>query len=46
VPAGYADLHTGLAYAESFTLDASGQDSQNDTYYDPDMLTDERTATG
>jgi len=46
VPAEYANLHTALASAELFTLDASAQDSQNDTDFDPDMLTDQATATG
>jgi hypothetical protein len=46
VLAGYAYLHTALPYAELFTLDASDQDSQNDTDFDPDMVTDEGTATG
>jgi len=46
VKAGYAYLHTALCCAESFTLDASAQDSQNDTDFDPAMLNDEGTATG
>jgi len=29
-----------------FTLDASAQDSQHNTDFDPDMLTDEGTSTG
>jgi len=41
MPAGYAYLHTSLPCAESFTLYVSDQDSQNDTDFDPDMLTDE-----
>jgi hypothetical protein len=46
VPAGYAYLHTVLPCADSFTLDASDKDSENDTDFDPDMVTDEGTATG
>jgi len=44
--AGYAYSHTYLPCAEFSTLDASAQDSQHDTDFDPDMLTDERTSTG
>jgi len=32
--------------AESFTLDSSAQDSQHNTGFDPDMLTDKGTSTG
>jgi len=46
LPAGYAYSHTALPCAESFTGDASAQDSQHDTDFDPDMLTDEGTSTG
>ena len=46
LPAGYAYSHTSLPCAESFTLDASAQNSQHDTDFDPDMLTDEGTSTG
>jgi len=45
LPAIYAYSPTSLPCAEFFTLDASAQDSQNDTDFDPDMLTDEGTAT-
>ena len=46
VLAGYAYLHTAVACAEFFTLYASAQNSQNNPDFDPDMLTDEGTATG
>jgi len=46
MPAGYVYSHTSLPCAESFTLDASAQDSQHDTDCDPDMLTDEGTSAG
>jgi len=46
VPAGYTYLHTACPCAESFTLDASDQDNQNDNDSAPDMVTDEGTATG
>jgi hypothetical protein len=44
--AGYAYLHTSLPCAESLTLDASAQESEHDTDFDPDMLSDEGTFTG
>jgi hypothetical protein len=44
--AGFAYLCTAHSCAESFTLHASAQDSQNDTDFGPDMLTDKGTATG
>jgi len=46
VPSRYTYLHKALPCAELFTHDASAQDSQNHTDYDPDMLTDKGTATG
>jgi len=46
LPTGYAYSHTSLQSAEFFTLDASAQDSQHDTDFDPDMLPDEGTSTG
>jgi hypothetical protein len=46
LPAGYAYSHTSLPCIQPFTLDASAQDSQDDTDFDPKMLTDEGTATG
>jgi len=46
LPAGYAYSHTSPPCAEFVTLDASAQDSQHDTDFDPDMLTDEGTSTG
>ena len=46
MPAGYVYLHTLLPHAESSTLNASAQDSQHDSYFDPDMLTEEATSTG
>jgi len=39
--AGYTYSHTSLSGAELFTLDSSAQDSQYDTDFDQDMLTDE-----
>jgi len=44
--AGYAYSHIGLHCAEFFNLDASAQDSQHSTDFDPEMLTDEGTSTG
>jgi len=46
LPAGYTYSHTSLPSAESFTLDASAQESEHDTDFDPDMLPDEGTSTG
>jgi len=43
---GYAYSHTSLPCAESFSFDASTQDSQHNTDSDPAMLTDEVTSTG
>jgi len=44
--AGYAYLHTSSPRAESFILEATAQDRENDTGFDPDMLTDYGTASG
>ena len=44
--AGYTYSHTSLPCAESFTLDASAQESEHDTDFDRDMLPDEGTSTG
>jgi len=38
LPAGYTSLHTALPCAELFDDD---EDTQHDTDFDPDMLTDE-----
>jgi hypothetical protein len=46
LPARYSYLHISLRCAECFTLNASAQDSQNDTDFDPEMLTNEGIATG
>ena len=46
LPARYAYSHTSLPCADLFTVDASAKDSQHDTDYDPDMLTDKGTSTG
>jgi hypothetical protein len=46
LPASYAYSHTSLPCADSFTFDASAQDSEHDTDIDPDMLTDEETSSG
>ena len=43
--ARYAYLHTWHPCAGSFTRNASVQGSQNDIDFDPDMVTDEGTAT-
>jgi len=45
LPAGYAYSHTSLPCAEFFTLNASAQDSQHDTDFDPDILTDKGAST-
>jgi len=42
----YSYLPTAHHCPESFTLDASAQESQNDIDFDTDMLTDTGTATG
>jgi hypothetical protein len=46
LPAGYTYSHNSLPYAESFTLNASAQDSEHDTDFNPDMLPDAGTSTG
>jgi len=46
LPAGYAYPHTPLPCAEYCTLNGFAQESQHDTDFDPDMLTDEGTSTG
>jgi len=46
LPAGSVHSHTYPPCAEFFNLDASAQDSQQDTDIDPDMLTDEGTSAG
>jgi len=46
LPSGYAYLLTSLPFAESFTLDASAQESQHKTDFDPDKLTDKGTSSG
>jgi hypothetical protein len=46
LPAGYAHSEKSLQCAEVLTLDASTQDSQDDTDCYPDMLTDKGTSTG
>jgi hypothetical protein len=46
LPAGYTYSHTSLPCAESCTLDASAQESEHDTDFDPDMLPEEGTSTG
>jgi len=45
LPPGYRYSHTALRCAEFFNFDPSAQDSQHDTDFDPDMLTDEETST-
>jgi hypothetical protein len=44
--AGYAYLLICHSCAKSVTLEISGQDSEHDTDYDPDMLPDEGSSTG
>jgi len=44
--AGYAYSHTSCTCAEFSNLDASAQDSQHNTDFDPDTLTDGGTSTG
>jgi hypothetical protein len=44
--AGYPYSHTSLPCVQSFALNASAQDSQDDTDFDTNLLTDEETATG
>jgi len=45
LPAGYMYSHASPPSAEFCTLDECAQDSQQDTDFDPDMLTDEGTST-
>jgi len=45
-PAGYMSSHSSPPCTEFFRLDAYAQDSQHDTDFDLDMLTDEGTSTG
>jgi len=44
--AGYAYSYTSLPCAECLIHEASAQDSEHDTDFDPDMLPDEGTSTG
>jgi hypothetical protein len=44
--AGHTYSHTSLPCAESFTLNASAQESEHNTDFDPDMLPDEGISTG
>jgi hypothetical protein len=44
--AGYVYLHTSLPCTGIFTLDINAQDTQHDTDFDPDMLTNEGIFTG
>jgi hypothetical protein len=46
LPARYTYLHSFLPCAESFSLDASAQESKHDTDFDPVMLPDDGTSTG
>jgi len=46
LPPGYVYLHAPLPRAQCFNPDAYAQDSQPDTDYNPDMLTDEGISTG
>jgi len=46
LPACYTYSHSSLPFAESSTPDASAQESEQDTDFDPDMLPDEGTSTG
>jgi hypothetical protein len=38
--------HTSLPCAESFVVDASAQEREHDSDFDPDMLPDEGISTG
>jgi hypothetical protein len=46
LPACYTYSHSSLPCAECLTLDASAQESEHNTDFDPDMLPDEGTSTG
>jgi len=46
LPARYVYFHTSLPWAEFFNHDAAAQDSQHNTDFDPDTLTDKGTSTG
>ena len=46
LPPRYVYSHTPLPSAQFFNLDAYAKDSQPDTDYNPDMLTDDGTSTG
>jgi hypothetical protein len=41
LPAVYGYSHTSLPWAETFTLNASAQDSEQDTDFYPEMMADE-----
>jgi hypothetical protein len=45
-PPGYVYLHFPFSSAQYFNLDGYSPDSQDDTDYNPDILTDEGTSTG
>jgi len=46
LPPRYVYSYAPLPLAQFFNLDAYGRDSQNDTDYNQEMLTDEGTSTG
>jgi hypothetical protein len=46
LPAEYISSHTSPHSAENFSLDTNAQDSQQDSDFHPEMLTDKGTATG
>jgi len=46
LPSGYVFTHAPLPRFEFFNLDAYAQDSQPDTDYNPNILTDEGSSTG
>jgi len=46
LPLGYVYSHARVPSKQCFKLDAYAQDSQPNTHYNPDMLTDEGTSSG
>jgi len=46
LPPGHVYSHTAVPSTHFFNPDEYAQDSQHDTDYKPDMLTDERVSTG
>jgi hypothetical protein len=46
LPASYVSLHTCFPCAEYFAPDAYAQDSQHNSDFDPDTLTDKVSTAG